>query len=163
MRNIDLAYTKGKENTDKDGKTVYKLDDLYQVFQNVCNTPAYHRKGRYEMYSRLDNYGPFNVFFTVSCADYRWQENLTAVLREKGIGVRCNVNVDDQTEEYEVFTEDYGWIPMEVYKEEIMDETLHEVVRRNVVTATRNYQQRVNALMKNIILHPSNPLSVKHN
>ena len=43
-----------------------------------------------------------------------------------------------------------------------MDETLHEVLRKNVVTATRNYQQRVNALMKNIILHPSNPLSVKH-
>ena len=112
--------------------------------------------------SRLDNWGPFNVFFTVSCADYRWQENLTAVLRERGIGVRCNVDVDDQTEEYEVFTEDYGWIPMEVYKEEFMDETLHEILRRKVVTATRNYQQRVKALMKSIILHPSNPLSVKH-
>ena len=51
---------------------------------------------------------------------------------------------------------------MDIYKDELMDETLHEVVRRNVVTATRNYQQRVNALMKSIILHPSNPLCVKH-
>ena len=90
------------------------------------------------MMSRLDNFGAFNVFYTVSCADYRWQENLTAVLREKGIGVRCNINDDVQTEEYEVFTDDYGWIPLEVYKEEFMDETLHEVVRRNIVTSTRN-------------------------
>ena len=51
---------------------------------------------------------------------------------------------------------------MEIYKEELMDETLHEILRKNVVTATRNYQQRVKALMKSIILHPSNPLSVKH-
>ena len=27
MRNIDLAYTKGKKTCDKDGKTVYTLDD----------------------------------------------------------------------------------------------------------------------------------------
>ena len=139
-----------------------RIDDPYKVFQNVCNTPAYHKKGRHEMYARLDNYGPFHLFITVSYADYRWQENLTAVLREKGIGVRCNINMDDQTLEYEVFTYDYGWIPMEIYKDELMDETLHEVLRKNVVTATRNYQQRVKALMKHIILHPSNPLSVKH-
>ena len=43
-----------------------------------------------------------------------------------------------------------------------MDETQHEVLRRNVVTATRIYQARVNALMQEIIRHPSNPLSVKH-
>ena len=72
--------------------------------------------------------GPFQVFFTLSSADYRWQENLTAVLRERGIEVRCNVMIDDQTEEYEVFTDDYGWIPMEIYKEELMDETIHEML-----------------------------------
>ena len=98
------------------------------------------------------------MFFTLSSGDYRWQENLTAVLRERGVGVRCVTNVDDQTEDYEVLTEDYGWIPIDVYKEELMD----EIVRRNIVTATRNYHQRVNALMKSIVLHPSNPLSVKH-
>ena len=43
-----------------------------------------------------------------------------------------------------------------------MDDTLHEILRRNVVTATRNYQARVQSLMQEIIRHPSNPLSVKH-
>ena len=136
--NIDLAYTKGKKTSDKDGNTVYTLDDPFKVFQNICNTPAYHKKGRMEMYARLDNYGAFNIFFTISCADYRWQENLTAILRERGIGVRCNIDIDDQTEEYEVLTEDFGWIPMEIYKDELMNETLHEVMRKNVVTSTRN-------------------------
>ena len=83
-------------------------------------------------------------------------------IRERGIGVRCTIDIDDQTEEYEVLTDDHGWIPMEIYRDELMDETLHEVLRKNIVTATRNYQQRVKALMKNIILHPSNPMCVKH-
>ena len=43
-----------------------------------------------------------------------------------------------------------------------MDETLHETFRKNVVTATRIYQHRVQALMDSIVRNPSNMLSVKH-
>ena len=161
MRNIDLGYKKGKKNTDRDGRTQYTLKDPYSVFQNVANTPAYHKKGKMEMIARLDNFGPFHVFFTVSCADYRWPENLTAILHERGIGVRCLIDIHQQ-ESYEVFSNTNNWVPMEEYIKNEMDETLHEVMRRNVVTATRIYQARVQALMQTIIRHPSNPLSVKH-
>jgi hypothetical protein len=54
-----------------------------------------------EMMARLDNYGPFNIFFTVSCADTRWKENIVFVLRERGVGVRCSVD-QKQKEMYEV-------------------------------------------------------------
>ena len=92
LRNIDLGYKKGKKNTSKDGKVQYSLKDPHSVFQNVANTPAYHKKGKMEMIARLDNFGPFHVFFTISCADYRWPENLTAILRERGIGLRCSID-----------------------------------------------------------------------
>ena len=161
LRNIDLGFKKGKKNTSKDGKVQYTLKDPYSVFQNVANTPAYHKKGKMEMIARLDNFGPFHVFFTVSCADYRWPENITAILREHGIGLRCSID-SSQGESYEVFSDTRGWVTLEDYRENEMDQTLHEVLRRNVVTATRNYQARVQALMQTIIRHPSNPLSVKH-
>ena len=51
---------------------------------------------------------------------------------------------------------------MEDYIENEMDETLHETFRTNVVTATRNYQHRVQALMESIVKNPNNMLSVKH-
>ena len=82
-RNIDLGYKKGKKKENKSGNAQYSLDDPYSVFQNVANTPAYHKKGKMEMMARLDNFGPFHAFFTVSCADYRWKENVVAVLRER--------------------------------------------------------------------------------
>ena len=161
QRNIDLGYKKGKKNTGQDGKTQYTLKDPYSVFQNVANTPAYHKKGKMEMMARLDNFGAFHVFFTVSCADYRWPENLMAILRERGIDLRCSID-SFQKESYEVFSDTRGWVTMEDYTKNEMDETLHEVMRRNVVTATRNYQARVQALIQTIVRNPSNPLSVKH-
>ena len=161
-RNIDLGYKKGKRKEDSVGNAQYRLDDPYSVFQNVSNTPAYHKKGKMEMMARLDNFGPFHAFFTVSCADYRWTENVVAVLRERGISVRCTID-SDQEEIYEVYTdEENGWMPIDDYVANKMDETVHSLLKRNVVTATRNYQQRVQALMTNIVKHPSNPLSVKH-
>jgi hypothetical protein len=59
-------------------------------------------------------------------------------------------------------TQNGEWLEIENFIENNMDETFHEVLRRNVVTATRNYQARVQALMYEIVRHPSNPLSVKH-
>ena len=126
----------------------------------LANTPAYHKKGKMEMFARLDNFGPFHVFFTLSCADYRWPENVTSILIERGIGLRCTIN-SDQTESFEVFSQNL-WIPLENYMENEVDETLHSIMRRNIVTATRNYQQRVLSVMQTIVKNPSNPLSVKH-
>ena len=161
QRNIDIGYSRGKKNVSDDGGVKYSLSDPYSVFQNVANTPAYHKKGRMEMMARLDNFGPFHVFFTLSCADYRWPENLVAILHEHGIGLRCSIH-SNHTESYEVLSDSSGWITMEEYMKNEMDESLHEIMRKNVVTATRNYQQRVAALMQTIVRNRSNPLSVKH-
>ena len=35
------------------------------------------------MIAKLQNLGPFQFFFTLSCAEKRWLENLAVVLREK--------------------------------------------------------------------------------
>jgi hypothetical protein len=51
---------------------------------------------------------------------------------------------------------------LEEYIKTEMDVVVHELLRRNVVTATRNYQARVQALMNTIVRSPRNPLSVKH-
>ena len=62
--NINLSYTKGKKSTAADGSIQYKLDDAFQVFENIKNT-------KFEMFSKLDNLGLFQFFFTSSSADMR--------------------------------------------------------------------------------------------
>ena len=39
------------------------------------------------MLAKLDNLGPFQFFFTLSCADKRWDENLSSILRSLDIAI----------------------------------------------------------------------------
>ena len=158
--NIDLAFKKGKKHMTSQGSLKYHLENPYSVFQGVLNTPAYHKKGKFETMARLDNHGPFNIFFTLSCADYRWPENVAAILREQGIGLRCTLSSGVETE-YEVWNND-KWVPLNLYISDEMDESVHNLFRNNVVTATRVYEQKVKSIMQNIICSKTNPLSVEH-
>ena len=67
------------------------------------------------MLAKLDNLGPFQLFFTLSCADMRWDENFAAILLERGYEMRYQ-RMDQETE------------------------SLHELIRGNVLTAARYYQ-----------------------
>ena len=130
--NIDLAYKKGKKHITSEGSLKYHLENPYSVFQGVLNTPAYHKKGKFETNARLDNYGPFNIFFTLSCADYRWPENVAAVLREQGIGLKCTVDNSLETK-YQVLKDD-EWVLLDDFVTKYMEESVHNIFRKNIVT-----------------------------
>ena len=53
--------------------------------ENIKGTPRYWRKAEMEMLAKLDNFGPFHLFYTLSCGDMCWNENFTTILREKRI------------------------------------------------------------------------------
>ena len=44
------------------------------------------------MLAKLDNLGPFQFFFTLSCADKRWDENLSSILRSLDIEVEYTLD-----------------------------------------------------------------------
>ena len=81
QRNINLSYSRGRESDTCDGVKILKLEDPYAVLDDIKQTPRYWRKCKYEMFAKLDNFGPFHFFFTLSCADLRWDENFAAILR----------------------------------------------------------------------------------
>ena len=47
------------------------------------------------MIAKLENLGAFHLFFTLSCADLRWDENFAAILRDKGLNLIYLVIPDD--------------------------------------------------------------------
>ena len=71
MRNLNMEGRCGREVTGENGKKSYQLEDAYDVLENVKQTPRYWKKAKYEMYAKLDNLGPFHIWFTLSCADLR--------------------------------------------------------------------------------------------
>ena len=72
-----------------------KLDDPYSVLDDIKQTPRYWKKAKYEMLSKLDNLGAFQFFFTLSCADLRWDENIAAILKNRDFNIKYEVE-DDQ-------------------------------------------------------------------
>ena len=116
------------------------------------------------MMAKIDNIGPFQFFFTLSCADKLWSENVTAILQERHIKVYYGFDASGEEETLVGVKSDdeYKWIPLEDYVENYMDDTVHETLRRNVVTATRNYNHRVKSFIKEIMTDKSNPMLVEY-
>ena len=63
-RNISMVGLRGRDTIGKDGKISYQLDESFRVFENMPNSIMYWKKAKYEMLAKIDNFGPFQVFFT---------------------------------------------------------------------------------------------------
>ena len=160
QRNINVSFQRGKISVSDTGQKSYSLEDGFSVFDKISNTPAYWKTAKYEMLAKLENLGPFQFFFTLSCADSRWEENFSSLLADMGVSIiyKC---CSDGNEETNVKTEK-GTFPMKQYLEEYVDESRHEMIRTHVLNATRNYNHRVKAFIKEIILDKNNLMAVEY-
>ena len=128
-------------------------------------TPKYWKQAKYEMLARLDNLGPFQfqLFFTLSCADMRWDENFAAVLLEKGFETNYHVIQDEEgnwDNVIEARIKGGDWKPIKQVLYEDMDESIHELLRGNVLTATRYFQHKVKNFIDRIVMGKNNPMCV---
>ena len=164
-RNIGVSYSKGKLAGTEETNRNYHLDDAFGVMDNVKNTPRYHKKNKMEMLAKLDNFGPFHLFFTLSCGDMRWMENFTSILKEKGWVIIWDFEDKSEDEVLDVAVkvqlQDGSIKSLETFLEEDADESIHEYIRTNVFTATRNFVNRVNCFKRDIMMGINNPMSIK--
>ena len=158
-RNIALEGKRGREVMGENGKTTFKLDEPYAVLDNIPGTPSYWKKAKNEMYAKLDNHGPFHLFFTLSCGDTRWKENLGTILAKSGMLVeytnqsnKLHIKIKNHCEE---------WMDLDQYLEECPD-NLNTYIRQNILTMARYYNQRVKAFLNEIVMGKNNPMAV-HN
>ena len=146
----------------------YKLDDIFAVLDDIKSTPKYWKKAKMEMLSKIDNFGPFHWFYTLSCADMRWDENFSSILLEKGYRIIWTQEKADgeddennwQDVEVKVEFLKHGELKKESLKtflRDECDESLHESIRSNVFIATRNFVQRVKAFRTEILMGKNNP------
>lgn len=163
-QNISMVGLRGTESVSAEGKSSFQLEQNYRVFENLPNSITYWKNAKYEMLAKIDNFGAFQLFFTLSCADMRWDQNFAAVLAEKGYSVNFKSATDDDGQHtiyVEAKSKNGQWKPIKKFLEEEVEETLHTLIQGNVMAATRYFNHRVKAFMTNIVMDKSNPLSVK--
>ena len=147
-RNIGISFVKGKQTVTNDGMKNYILDDGFSVLDNVKGTPKYWRKAKMEMLAKLDNYGPFQIFYTLSCGDMRWNENFTSILIQKGYNIFWMAESGELDETSKIIIEvefgiDHQRKELHQFLQENVDDSLHEFIRTNVFTSTRNFMHRL--------------------
>ena len=120
------------------------------------------------MIAKLENLGAFQLFFTLSCADLRWKENFAAILKDKGLNLTYSVIPDDKgfcKTKIEVEYKKDGImkkIDLQQYLEEEVDESFHEMIRGNVLLATRYFNQRVKKFFHTVVMGMNNPMHVEY-
>ena len=168
QRNINISYSRGRETNSHNGVKTLKLEDPFAVLDDIKQTPRYWRKAKYEIFAKLDNFGPFQFFFTLSCADLRWDENFAAILRQKGLTLKYTLEDDlDGYPKTTIHVEEnkdghIQTIPLKDYLAKQEDKSLHELIRGNVLLATRYFNHRVKAFISTIILGGGNFMMVDY-
>ena len=91
------------------------------------------------------------MFFTLSCGDYRFNENFTSLLQDEKISYifkngQEEVLINDMT------IDDFL----------SQNSSKHEHIRQNILTATRNFQHRLKTFIKKIVMNSCSPMSVRY-
>ena len=154
---------RGNKSVSAGGVAQYHLDDAFTTFDGIKNTPKYWQKVKYDMIAKLENLGPFHLFFTLSCGDARYEENFSSYLINHGFEMEYSTK-SDGTLETTVTNKGNRKIgkKLKEFLSEDVDESLHEMIRTNVLTATRNFQHRVEAFKKEIMNGVNNPMKIKN-
>ena len=162
-RQINISYMRGRV---VQGSMV-NLEEVFHVFDNIPGTFRYWQQRRYEVVAKLEQLGPFQFFFTLSCADKRWSENFVSILSQRGLKiiyepVKHDVETDDKfsykADDIWVQEEGKEKVPLEDYLE---NENLHELVRENILAITMNFDKRVHAFMNKIVMDEKSPMKTK--
>ena len=115
------------------------------------NFYRYWSKKKLELFAKVENNGAFHMFFTLSCGDYRFNENFTSLLQDERISY---IFKDGQEE---VLIND---LSIEEYLKQ--NSSRHEFIRRNILTSTRNFQHRLKTFIKTIVMNKCSPMSVRY-
>ena len=167
-RNIGISFSKGKKIVGKNGERSYMLNDGFAVLDNIKGTPRYWKKARMEMLAKLDNFGPFHLFYTLSCGDMRWNENFSTILKARGYNIIWSTESGTLEDAVDVFIEVEFAKEGENKRMELrdflageVDESLHEFIRTNVFIA-RTFIQRLKSFRKEIMMGQNNPMAIEN-
>ncbi len=92
-RNEYTSFTSGHK-VRNEGKITFEKNDAFAMLEKIKGTPKYWQARKYELLAKLETWGPFHWFFTLSCADKRWPEVTVTYLRKKGMEVKVDVKRD---------------------------------------------------------------------
>ena len=116
--------------------------DLMNIFREILNTPSYWRKMRNEIFARMEQLGPFHFFFTLSCAEHKWDEVKASLLQLEGKNV--TFEFDEGNEQPRILVEG---LPLEVFAAD-NPQLIKDLYKTKFIHVTRLFDDRLKAFKK---------------
>ena len=111
MSRMNISYLRGKVTMSNEGTKFLQTEDGYAVFDGLPGSPRYWQKMKFDLIAKMEQLGPPQFFYTLSCANKRWEENSATILaktrpdlkimhsqEETGNEERLNIRKDNQKE-----------------------------------------------------------------
>ena len=121
------------------------------MLENSPGTPVFFKKKRYELIAKMENLGPFNLFFTLSCGQKRYNENFTTFLKGH------NVTYEYKQGREEVFV--YG-VSLEEFLQQDQNQSKHNFIKDNILCQTLVFDNRVKEFISTIMMNKEGPFCV---
>lgn len=83
-KQCNISFTRGSLSKTREGVEVMQVKDGFAAFRKVRGSPKYWQQARNELIAKVEQLGPFQAFFTLSCAEMRWTEVVTSILELGG-------------------------------------------------------------------------------
>jgi hypothetical protein len=80
MNRMNISYLRGKVTQSKEGTKFLQTEDGNAVFDGLPSSPRYWQKMRFDLIAKMEQLGPPQFFYTLSCANKRWEENTATIL-----------------------------------------------------------------------------------
>ena len=95
-RQIDISVQKGKLVNTDEGLKVAQPNAAFNLLKTIPGSPGYWQAFKQEIFAKLEQLGPFHLFWTLSCAEQEWPEIKAAILQSdmKDISLDIPVNWD---------------------------------------------------------------------
>ena len=142
---IDISVQKGVMKDGPGGTKVMKTADAFSVFQKISGSPKFWQMKRNNLLAMISALGPFQFFFTLSCAEMRWSEVIAHVLRKKGFTVEV---LNQYQEDEEILVDGINLLQ---YMEDTK-QSKHELLRDEMFLITRMFEHRVKSFVRNILM-----------
>ena len=145
---MDFIFISGQKGVIQRSGNLLEVNvvDDCSIFTKIPGTPKYWQKVRNDLLASINVLGPFQIFFTLSCAEMKWVEVIGTILKAQGY--------------YSIEYVNYGTVEASLLVDGMeLDEFLKKIgesksklVAENIFLVTRMFNHRMKSFIKNVML-----------
>ena len=143
-REINISMNKGSMRSVDKTNRIIPLEKSLNILKKVPGTPSYWRVFKNDILAKVEQRGHFHIFFTLSCAERKWPEVLSALLGSEGRKITF-LSLPWDGKESSILIDD---VPLSEMRNRV---PITDKLKKNILLVTQMFDNRVKAFINRIL------------